>query len=270
MLRLDIKGSLLIAPEGINGTLAGTREGMDGFLDYLRKDIIKGPFEHKESLCDHQPFKRTKVRLKKETISLGVSPSPALPRIAAGEGEKIPSPVLHGGGSGRGAFIEPKDWNALIADPDVVLLDARNSYETHLGTFAGAIDPNTQNFKQLPDFIRHTLSNAKQKKIATFCTGGIRCEKLAPWMAAQGFEEVYQLKGGILKYLEEIPQEESKWQGECFVFDNRVAVGHGLVPSRDATMCRPCGQPLTAEDRAHPLYMEDVRCPYCPAKGDND
>ena len=131
-------------------------------------------------------------------------------------------------------YVEPKDWNALIADPDTILIDSRNSYEVHLGTFDGAIDPNIRTFKQLPEFIRHKLADKKHKKIATFCTGGIRCEKLAAWMLEEGFEQVYQLNGGILKYLEEIPAEQSKWHGECFVFDERVAVGHGLVPSRDA------------------------------------
>ena len=230
LTRLGIKGSLLIAPEGINATLAGTREAIDECLSYLQTEITHAPITHKESLCDAQPFKRTKVRLKKETISLGVPV--CHPALVAG------SPSISGrprNGCGVTAnYVEPKDWNALIADPDTILIDSRNSYEVHLGTFDGAIDPNIRTFKQLPEFIRHKLADKKHKKIATFCTGGIRCEKLAAWMLEEGFEQVYQLNGGILKYLEEIPAEQSKWHGECFVFDERVAVGHGLVPSRDA------------------------------------
>ena len=240
LTRLGIKGSLLLADEGVNATLSGTREAIDHFLAYLQVNVIKGKMEHKESFHDSQPFKRTKVRLKKETISLG-------------------EPV----GSKRGEYIEPKDWNALIADPDTIILDTRNSYEVHLGTFKNAIDPKTQNFKQLPDFVRHTLSDAKHKKIATFCTGGIRCEKFTGWMLDQGFEHVYHLKGGILKYLEEIPEAQSRWHGECYVFDERVAVGHGLKPSQSASMCRACGHALTPEDRSSPLYVENTACPYC-------
>ena len=145
-------------------------------------------------------------------------------------------------------------------------MDTRNSYELHLGTFAGAIDPQIRTFKQLPEFVRHRLADAKDKKIATFCTGGIRCEKFAPWLIEQGFKEVYQLKGGILKYLEEVPEHESSWQGECYVFDDRVAVGHGLKPSQTATMCPACGHALTPEDREHKLYIENISCPYCDTK----
>ena len=245
LTRHGIKGSLLISPEGINGTIAGTRAGVDAFLSYLKTEITKEHVEHKESLCDHQPFKRTKVRLKKETISLGEAADPNAP---------------------GGQHVEPREWNALIADPDTIVLDARNAYEVHLGTFEGAIDPDTRNFKQLPEFIRHRLGDAKGKKIATFCTGGIRCEKLTPWMRAQGFEQVYQLKGGILKYLEEIPESESAWHGECFVFDERVAVGHGLATSKEASMCRACGHPLTQTDRMHADYAEGKACGFCARK----
>jgi len=241
LLALGMKGSLLIAAEGVNATLAGTREAVDVFLAYLQNDITHAPIEHKESLYDRQPFGRLKVRLKKETISLG---------------EKVDA-------SKTGKYIAPADWNALIADPDMVLIDARNSYETHLGTFEGALDPHTRNFKQLPGFVRGTLDPAKHKKIATYCTGGIRCEKFSSWLLAEGFEEVYHLKGGILKYLEDVPAEASRWQGECYVFDERIAVGHGLAPSATAGMCRACGHTLTPKDRQHPAYSEGKACGFC-------
>ena len=241
MDRLGIKGSLLIAAEGINGTLSGTRGDIDEFLGYLKRDIIKGELEHKESFNERQPFRRAKVRLKKETISLGEPVDPAL----------------------TATHVDAKEWNELIADPDTIVLDARNSYEVHMGTFEGAIDPDIRTFKQLPEFVRHRLGDAKEKKIATFCTGGIRCEKFAPWLVGQGFKQVYQLKGGILKYLEEVPEAASRWRGECYVFDERVAVGHGLVPSTSASMCRACGHALTPADRASSLYTENESCPYC-------
>jgi UPF0176 protein len=206
---LGVKGTLLLAPEGINGTVAGTREAIDRLLAYLKAEVIGAAFEHKESSCDSVPFARTKVKLKKETISLG---EPNDPRSA-------------------GTYVSPQDWNALISDPETLVLDTRNGYEVELGTFDRACNPQIRHFKQFPEYIRMALAEQKHRKIATFCTGGIRCEKVTAWMKEQGFEHVYHLKGGILKYLEEIPQEESKWQGECFVFDERVAVGHGLKPS---------------------------------------
>jgi UPF0176 protein len=236
-----IKGSLLIAAEGFNGTLAGTRESIDAVLYYLKHEIVHGEFEHKESVHETQPFGRAKVRLKKETISLGEPVSM----------KKV------------GQYVEPKDWNTLISDPNTIVLDARNSYETHLGTFENAIDPKTRTFKELPEFVKKHLAGAKSKKIAAFCTGGIRCEKLTAWMKDQGFENVYHLKGGILKYLEEIPAEKSLWHGECYVFDERVAVGHGLRPSSTASSCNACGHTLKEEERKHPLYIESVSCPYC-------
>lgn len=238
--RRQICGSLLLAAEGFNGTLAGSRENIDAVLAYLQK-VAGGKFTHKESMCEKKPFKRMKVRLKKETISIG---------------EECPLGMV-------GEYIDPKDWNQLIADPETIVIDTRNVYETHLGTFARAIDPHIHNFKQLPGFVRKNLGEAKHKKIATFCTGGIRCEKFTAWMKAEGFERVYHLKGGILKYLEEIAPEESLWKGECFVFDDRIAVGHGLTPSATAGMCYACGQTLTPEDREHPLYIPEKRCAYC-------
>ena len=226
MLKLGIKGSLLIASEGINGTLSGTREDIDAYILYLKTHITKSEFEYKESICERQPFGRAKVRLKKETISFG-------------------APIK----SKPGTYVEARDWNALINSPDVVLLDTRNDYEVHVGTFKGALNPNIRNFKELRSFAHKALKPAEHKKIATYCTGGIRCEKFSAWLLDQGFAEVYQLKGGILKYLEEIPEAQSQWQGECFVFDDRVALGHGLVPSHNTTRCKACGHSLTEEDR---------------------
>lgn len=237
----DIKGSILVAPEGINGTVGGSRQSIDSMLAYLADEIIGGSFEHKESFSEKPPFIRTKVRLKKEIISLGRPNDP----------------------SRTGAYLNPAQWNEMISDPDTVILDSRNSYETHLGTFKGAIIPNIRNFKQLPDFVNMNLLDKKKARIATFCTGGVRCEKFAAWLLDEGFEQVYQLKGGILKYLEEIPETESKWQGECYVFDKRVAVGHGLVPSTTASMCNACGHALLPEDRSQTSFEEHVTCPYC-------
>ena len=238
----EVRGSILISAEGINGTVCGTRTGIDNMLQYLRQHIVKGNFEHKESYHEKQAFRRSKVRLKKETISMG---------------EECPLDMV-------GEYIDPQDWNKLIADPDTIVIDTRNVYETHLGTFERAIDPNIKTFKELPAYVRENLDDKKETKLATFCTGGIRCEKFTSWLRSKGYEKVYHLKGGILKYLEEIPPEQSLWKGECFVFDGRVSVGHGLTPSKTNTMCFKCGNPLTPEDRQHPDYIENVHCAYCP------
>jgi len=244
LIGLEIKGSLLITPEGINGTLSGTRESIDVMLAHLRDDVVHGEFEHKESLCAYQPFTLTKVRLKRETISIGE-----------------PTYLKH-----KGKYVEPQDWNALISDPETLVIDTRNNYEVHLGTFENAHNPNLRTFKKFPNYVRKHFDPKKHKKVAAFCTGGIRCEKFTAWMVGEGFEEVYHLRGGILKYLEEIPAAESKWQGECFVFDDRIAVGHGLKPSETAGRCPACDHTLTAEDRVQPEYVEHVWCPHCPEK----
>jgi len=237
----DICGSLLLASEGMNATIAGSREGIDATLEFLY-NIAGVRFQYKESISEKKPFRRGKVRLKKETISIG---------------EPCPLELV-------GEYVDAKDWNALISDPNTIVLDTRNVYETHLGTFQNAIDPELRTFKQLPDFVRKNMGDAKEKKIATFCTGGIRCEKFTSWLKNNGYEKVYHLKGGILKYLEDIPQEESMWNGECYVFDQRYAVGHGLKPSTTVTMCFGCGQTLTPEDREHPLYSSDqMSCQFC-------
>lgn len=241
MKERDIKGSVLVAHEGINGTVAGSSKAIENLLAYLEEVIIKDKFEHKESSSETPPFIRTKVRLKKELISMG---RPADPLKA-------------------GTHLNSQQWNELLSDPDTILIDSRNSYETHLGKFKNAIVPNIPNFKHLPDFIDAQALDRKKAKIATYCTGGIRCERFTAWLKDEGFENVYHLKGGILKYLEEVPEKESLWEGECYVFDKRVAVGHGLVPTTTASMCNACGHALLPEDRAQPSFDEHVTCPYC-------
>ena len=241
MQQHGLRGTLLLTPEGINSTVAGMRAGIDGFLADLKSTLTLSDFEHKESLCDRQPFKRAKVRLRAETISLGE-----------------PAPVTR-----VGTYVEPADWNALIDDPDTVVIDTRNDYEVRLGTFAGATDPQIHTFRQLPDVVRAQHAHWQGRKIATFCTGGIRCEKFTAWLLQNGFDQVYHLKGGILKYLEDVPVADSRWQGECFVFDDRIAVDHALQPSATASLCPQCSQTLTPEDYAHPLYVAGERCPHC-------
>ena len=239
-----IKGTLLLANEGINGTISGAREAMDRFLAWLRSDGRFADVEHKESLAGEDPFYRTKVKLKKEIVTIGVAGVDPSRRA--------------------GTYIEPKDWNRLIADPDVMLIDTRNAYEVALGSFSGAMDPGTETFGGFPEFVRTNLDPARHPKVAMFCTGGIRCEKASAFMRAAGFAEVYHLKGGILKYLELVPPEDSKFQGECFVFDHRVAVGSGLAPS-GLTMCHGCRMPLGPNDMDSAHYEEGVSCPKCVA-----
>lgn len=238
----EIKGTLLLAEEGINGTVAGSRAAIDALLTYLRQDSRLADIEHKESFTDEMPFYRMKVRLKKEIVTLGV------PGVD-------PNKTV-------GTYVKPEDWNALISDPDVIVIDTRNDYEYGIGTFKGAIDPETTTFRQFPDYVRNNLDPTKNKKVAMFCTGGIRCEKASSYMLEQGFEEVYHLQGGILKYLETVPEEESLWEGECFVFDQRVAVKHGLEVG-DYDQCFACRHPISAEDMASPKYMKGISCPRC-------
>lgn len=237
-----IKGTLLLASEGINGTVSGSREAIDALLAWLRQDDRLANLEHKESYYDEQPFYRLKVRLKKEIVTLGV------PGIDPNEQV--------------GTYVSPREWNELLADPEVVVVDTRNDYEVAVGTFEGAVDPHTRTFREFPDFVKKEMDPGKQKKVAMFCTGGIRCEKASALMLAEGFEEVFHLKGGILKYLEEVPEAESRWQGECFVFDERVAVGHGLAPGTHS-LCRGCRMPLSPADLESPDYQEGVSCSRC-------
>ena len=203
-----VRCTLLLAQEGINGTVAGSRAGVDAVLTWLASDPRLENIVIKESFDDSNPFYRTKVKLKKEIVTMGV------------EGID-PKQVV-------GTYVKPGDWNALISDPDVILVDTRNDYEVKVGTFTGALDPKTTTFREFPQYVKDNLDPAKNKKVAMFCTGGIRCEKSTAYLKEQGFENVYHLEGGILKYLEEVPQQESMWQGECFVFDNRVTVDHNL------------------------------------------
>ncbi len=237
-----VKGTLLLAEEGINGTISGMRNAIDGFLNHLKSDLRFADLDHKESLCDEDPFYRSKVKLKKAIVTIGVD--------GVDPSKKV------------GTYVEPADWNALIADPDVLLIDTRNDYEVALGTFEGAADPKTSSFGEFPKFVGENLDPARHRKVAMFCTGGIRCEKASSHMVSQGFREVYHLKGGILKYLEEVPANESKWQGECFVFDHRVAVGQGLIPT-ELEMCHGCRMPLAAEEKNSPFYEAGVSCPKC-------
>ena len=237
-----VKGTLLLAREGINGTIAGSRQGMDAVLDWLRSDPRLSDLDYKESVCDEMPFYRTKVKLKKEIVTLGID--------GVSPNEKV------------GTYVEPQDWNALISDPEVLLVDTRNDYEVSIGTFEGAIDPETKTFREFPEFVKTNFDPTRHKKVAMFCTGGIRCEKASSYMLQQGFDEVFHLKGGILKYFEEVPAEQSKWNGECFVFDNRVTVRHDLAPG-SYDQCHACRHPISAEEKASPQYEEGVSCPRC-------
>lgn len=241
-LAAGTRGTLLLAREGLNGTIAGSREAIDRVLAYLRSDPRLADLEHKESFDDHMPFYRMKVKLKKEIVTMGVAGIDPNERV--------------------GTYVEPRDWNALVNDPDVLLIDTRNDYECAIGSFKGAIDPHTGNFRQFPEYVRTHLDPLQQKKVAMFCTGGIRCEKASAFMLKEGFEEVYHLRGGILKYLEEVPESDSTWQGECFVFDNRVAVDHRLEKGH-YDQCYGCRHPITEEDKQSPKYSKGVCCPHC-------
>ena len=239
---LGIKGTLLLAHEGINGTVSGEAAAVEALLDHLRQDPRFADVEHKRAAADTEPFYRLKVKLKKEIVTLGV--------------EDI-DPARD-----AGTYVEPGDWNALIDDPEVVVIDTRNRYECEIGSFVGAIDPGTDSFRELPAFVKRNLDPARHKKVAMFCTGGIRCEKSTAYLKQQGFDEVYHLKGGILNYLEKVPEAESRWQGECFVFDNRVAVDHQLRPGR-YELCHGCRMPVDPADKASAKYVEGVACPRC-------
>jgi UPF0176 protein len=238
---LGINGTLLLAEEGINGTIAGTRAGIDGILAYLRSDPRLADLQHKESAADQPPFYRMKVKLKKEIVTMGVPGIDPTERV--------------------GQYVKPEDWNALISDPDVVLVDTRNDYEVEVGTFRGAVDPRITTFREFPEYVKNNFNPDKQPRVAMFCTGGIRCEKASAYMLQQGFPEVYHLQGGILKYLENVPAEQSLWEGECFVFDQRVAVGQGLAGHYE--LCYGCSRPITAEEKASPKYQAGVSCPKC-------
>jgi UPF0176 protein len=242
--RHSLKGTLLLAGEGINGTVAGSRQGIDALLQYLRNDSRLADVDHKESYAVEMPFYRMKVRLKKEIVTLGVP--------GVDPNKKV------------GTYVTAENWNALISDPDVVVVDTRNAYEYEIGTFRGAIDPHTGTFREFPEFVSRHLDPAKHKKVAMFCTGGIRCEKASSFMLEQGFEEVYHLQGGILKYLEMVPAEDSLWEGECFVFDQRVAVSQGLELGV-YEQCHACRHPVSPQDKLSPEFQEGISCPHCSA-----
>jgi UPF0176 protein len=242
---LGAKGSVLLAEEGVNGTLAAPAENIETALEAIIAMCGLPELDRKYSAAPALPFLRLKVRLKKEIVTIG--------NVKANPNELV------------GEYVEAKDWNALISDPDVIIVDTRNDYEYRVGTFRNAIDPRTESFSQFPDWVNSNLHNMKGKKIATFCTGGIRCEKATSFMRNEGFEKVYHLKGGILKYLEEVPKAESLWDGACFVFDERVAVGHGLEIA-DYTTCHGCLEPVSAQDRQSAEYEEGVCCPQCADK----
>ena len=244
-----ICGTLLLAAEGINGTIAGEHAGIAKVVDHIRALPGCADLDVKYSSAAEMPFHRMKVRLKREIVTMG-------------EEGIDPLAVV-------GTYIEPQEWNALISDPDTILIDTRNDYEVAVGTFTGAIDPKTASFREFPEWFRNErerlLGSGKQPKVAMFCTGGIRCEKSTAFLKQEGVDEVFHLKGGILKYLETVPEELSLWQGECFVFDERVTIGHGLTVG-DYTLCRSCRRPLDAEDRQSALYEEGVSCPKCHAE----
>jgi UPF0176 protein len=237
-----VKGTILLAAEGINGTIAGEPACVREVMEYLRRDARLADLEHKESGATRKPFYRMKVRLKREIVTLGV-PGVDPTRMA-------------------GTYVKPRDWNRLLDDPDVVVIDVRNDYEVELGSFVDAINPKTRSFRELPEWVRQQESLRDKPKVAMFCTGGIRCEKSTAFLRSEGFNEVYHLQGGILKYLETIPEQDSRWQGECFVFDERVAVGQGLRPG-EHELCRSCRTPISEADKTSEFFVEGVSCPRC-------
>jgi UPF0176 protein len=241
----QVYGTLLLAAEGINGTVSSTREGIDAVLNWLNQQPGLENIDTKESFDTEIPFHRTKVKLKKEIVTMGV------------EGID-PRQVV-------GTYVKPQDWNDLISDPEVLVVDTRNDYEVEIGTFKHAVDPKTTSFREFPEWANKNIDRAKTKKIAMFCTGGIRCEKSTAYMKEQGYEEVYHLEGGILKYLEEVPKDQSLWQGECFVFDNRVAVDQDLKRG-SYDQCHACRMPITEQEKTLESYQEGLSCHHCYGK----
>ena len=242
----SIKGTILLASEGINGTISGDEKKIQKFIEFIKEDsFFKNNFknlEHKESWASKNPFYRMKVRLKKEIVALGVDGVSPTKKV--------------------GQYVNPEDWNALIEDPNTIVIDTRNNYEVDIGTFKNAINPQTESFREFPAFVEKNLKDNKKMKVAMFCTGGIRCEKATSMMLEEGFEDVYHLKGGILKYLETIPKDKSIWEGECFVFDQRVAVTHGLDEGK-YDQCYACRHPLSPEELESDQYTKGISCPYC-------
>lgn len=248
-----VRGTLLLAAEGINGTIAGTDEGISGVLAHIRALPGCVDLDVKFSGASAMPFHRMKVRLKREIVTMG---EPGIDPLAS-----------------VGTYVEPEEWNTLISDPDTIVIDTRNDYEVAVGTFEGAIDPKTARFRDFPDWFRRErdklLGTGRQPKVAMFCTGGIRCEKSTAFLKQEGVEEVYHLKGGILKYLETVPETRSLWRGECFVFDQRVTIGHGLTEGT-FVLCHACRRPVSAQDRDSPLYESGISCPACHSERTED
>ncbi|TVP53458.1 MAG: rhodanese-related sulfurtransferase [Halomonadaceae bacterium] len=242
LLDQGIRGTLLLAREGINGTVAGSPAAIAALKARLAQDPRFDAIDYKDSVTDIQPFNRSKVKLKREIVTMGVEDID--PRESAG------------------TYLKPREWDALISDPDVTVIDTRNDYEVSIGTFKNAINPNTTSFREFPDYVKANLNPQEHRKVAMFCTGGIRCEKSTAYLKEQGFEEVYHLEGGILRYLEETPQEQSLWQGECFVFDDRVTVNHQLERGQ-YDQCHACRMPITEDDKASPHYQQGISCPHC-------
>lgn len=247
--KAGVRGTLLLAHEGINGTLAGNRDAIISFLNRLEREPNIGALEFKFSFAEEQPFYRMKVRLKKEIVTLG---QPAVD----------PTNTV-------GTYVDPSDWNSLIDDPDTLVIDTRNHYEVSIGTFENAVNPETSSFREFADFVEEKLKplidEKKPKNIAMFCTGGIRCEKSTSYLLQEGFENVFHLKGGILKYLETVSEDNSKWQGECFVFDERVSVGPNLQPG-SYDMCHACRMPISPEEKQSAAYRPGISCPKCVDK----
>jgi len=237
-----VLGTVILAKEGINGTISGPKEGVLAFMNFIRADERFANMPSRSTYTQRETFYRLRVAIRDEIVTLGV------PGID-------PTEVV-------GQYVEPEEWNALIDDPDVLLVDTRNDYEVELGTFKGALDPKTQNFSEWPDFVKDSLGNSPKRKVAMFCTGGIRCEKASSHLLQNGFDEVYHLKGGILNYLEKIEPEESLWEGECFVFHHQVSVTHGLKDGQ-AVLCFGCRWPLSDDDLSSPDYEKGVSCPKC-------
>lgn len=241
----NIRGTLLLANEGINGTVAGERHEINTLLDWLQSDNRLKGLSWKESYTEELPFKRSRVKLKKEIVTMGVDGID-------------PSKVV-------GTYVKPADWNALISDPEVLLIDTRNDYEIEIGQFSNAVNPKTDSFREFPEYIEKNIDPSKHKKVAMYCTGGIRCEKSTALLKQQGFEQVFHLEGGILKYLEEVPESETLWEGECFVFDERVAVNHRLEKGQ-YELCSACRFPITENDKAQPEFEHGISCPKCFGK----
>lgn len=237
-----ILGTILLASEGINGTIAGSAEAIESIISLIRSDQRLADLEYKQSWSDTSPFRRLKVKLKKEIVSLGV------------EGIDPNQQV--------GIYVNPKNWNTLISDPDILVIDTRNQFEVDIGSFKDAHNPQLAAFHDFPEYVSSHLDPTTHQKVAMFCTGGIRCEKASSFLLSQGFREVYHLKGGILKYLEEVPASESLWQGECFVFDERIAVTQGLAQGTYDS-CKGCGHPISEAEQSMPQYQKGLSCPYC-------